>query len=386
MITSFTAATSSTSASAGRNCAGRATRLPQREPSSPPAVAAITSQGHDAGNSPSDPTWPSSPAAELTKINGADTAAAAFGSAQRKNKINGVKKIPPPTPINPEINPIDAPTRTITHPDGRRTSAPSAAGIKSRPAANKSAAATSQRNTSALNCQPPPRYAQGAATTAKGQNNRHAKCPARTKLVFVCTPNNPTGTANTEAEVLAFARALPEHVVGVFDEAYAEFLVNAPDLRPLIAEGRKIICLRTFSKIYGLASLRVGYGYGSAEMCALLNRVKQPFNVNAIAQAAALAALDDSDFAEKTARENRAGLADLVRGCEGLGLEVVRSVANFMLVRVGDGERVFNALQRRGVIVRPVRSYGLPEWVRITVGTPAQNARFISELAIATRV
>ena len=208
----------------------------------------------------------------------------------------------------------------------------------------------------------------------------------RTKLVFVCTPNNPTGTANTEAELLAFARALPEHVVGVFDEAYAEFLVNAPDLRPLIAEGRKIICLRTFSKIYGLASVRVGYGYGSAEMCALLNRVKQPFNVNAIAQAAALAALDDSDFAEKTARENRAGLADLVRGCEGLGLEVVRSVANFMLVRVGDGERVFQALQRRGVIVRPVRSYGLPEWVRITVGTPAQNARFLSELASATRV
>jgi histidinol-phosphate aminotransferase len=112
----------------------------------------------------------------------------------------------------------------------------------------------------------------------------------RTKLVFVCTPNNPTGTANTEAELLAFARALPEHVVGVFDEAYAEFLVNAPDLRPLIAEGRKLICLRTFSKIYGLAALRVGYGYGSAEMCALLNRVKQPFNVNAIAQVAALAA------------------------------------------------------------------------------------------------
>jgi histidinol-phosphate aminotransferase len=208
----------------------------------------------------------------------------------------------------------------------------------------------------------------------------------RTKLVFVCTPNNPTGTANTEAELLAFARALPEHVVAVFDEAYAEFLANAPDLRPLIAEERKVLCLRTFSKIYGLASLRVGYGYGSAEMCALLNRVRQPFNVNAIAQAAALAALDDCDFAEKTARENRTGLEALVRGCEVLGLEVVRSVANFMLVRVGDGARVFTALQLKGVIVRPVKSYGLPEWVRISVGTPAQNQRLISELADVTRV
>jgi histidinol-phosphate aminotransferase len=207
----------------------------------------------------------------------------------------------------------------------------------------------------------------------------------KTKLVFVCTPNNPTGTANTEEELLAFARALPEHVVAVFDEAYAEFLDKAPDLRPLIVEGRRVVCLRTFSKIYGLASLRIGYGYGSAEMCALLNRVRQPFNVNAIAQAAALAAMDDDAFAEKTAQGNREGLEVLVRGCEALGLEVVRSVANFMLVRVGDGARVFDALQRKGVIVRPVKSYGMPEWVRVTVGTPAQNERLLAELAVVTR-
>lgn len=222
-------------------------------------------------------------------------------------------------------------------------------------------------------------------------NHRHdlgkiaAAITPRTKLVFVCTPNNPTGTANTEEELLAFARALPEHVVAVFDEAYAEFLDKAPDLRPLIAEGRKVVCLRTFSKIYGLASLRIGYGYGSAEMCALLNRVRQPFNVNAIAQAAALAAMDDNAFAEKTAQGNRAGLDVLVRGCEALGLEVVRSVANFMLVRVGDGALVFDALQRKGVIVRPVKSYGMPEWVRVTVGTPAQNERLLAELAAVTR-
>lgn len=206
----------------------------------------------------------------------------------------------------------------------------------------------------------------------------------RTKLVFVCSPNNPTGTANTEAELLAFARALPEHVIGVFDEAYAEFVENAPDLRPLISEGRKVICLRTFSKIYGLASLRVGYGYGGAELCAWLNRVRQPFNVNAIAQAAAIAAMDDHVFAEKTARENRLGLTYLEEGCGALGLEMVPSVANFMLVRVGDGLRVFDVLQRRGLIVRPVKSYGLSEWIRITVGTREQNVRLLSALATAT--
>ncbi len=222
-------------------------------------------------------------------------------------------------------------------------------------------------------------------------NHRHdlariaAAITPRTKLVFVCSPNNPTGTANTEAELLAFARALPEHVVGVFDEAYAEFLEKAPDLRPLLTEGRKVVCLRTFSKIYGLASLRVGYGYGSAEVCALLNRVRQPFNVNAIAQAAAVAALDDDEFAGRCARENRAGLVQLEAGCRKLGLETVPSVANFMLVKVGDGGRVFEALQRRGVIVRPVKSYGMPEWVRVTVGTREQNERLLGELEAAIR-
>jgi len=207
----------------------------------------------------------------------------------------------------------------------------------------------------------------------------------RTKLVYVCSPNNPTGTANAEADLLAFARALPGHVVAVFDEAYAEFLERAPDLRPLIAEGRNIVCLRTFSKIYGLAALRVGYGLMHQDAAAMLNRVRQPFNVNAIAQAAAVAALDDVEFAAKTARENRAGLAQLERGCRALGLEIVPSVANFMLVKVGDGTRVFEALQRRGVIVRPVKSYGLPEWVRVTVGTREQNERFLAELKTLVR-
>ena len=205
----------------------------------------------------------------------------------------------------------------------------------------------------------------------------------KTRLVYVCSPNNPTGTANESAELLAFARALPEHVVAVFDEAYAEYVPNAPDLRPLIREGRKVICLRTFSKIYGLASLRVGYGYATADIIALLNRVRQPFNVNAIAQAAAVAALDDHAFTEKCLAENRSGLAQLEAGFRALGCEFVPSVANFIMVKVGDGGRVFDALQRRGVIVRPMKSYGMPEWVRITVGTKAQNERVLAELKAA---
>ncbi len=201
-----------------------------------------------------------------------------------------------------------------------------------------------------------------------------------TKLVFLPSPNNPTGTANTAEELIAFVRGLPAHVIFVYDEAYAEYVENPPDLRPLIAEGRKVICLRTFSKIYGLASLRVGYGYASAELVSLLNRVRQPFNVNAIGQAAAIAALDDKEFAQRCAEDNRAGLHQLEAGLRRLELEFVPSRANFLLVRVGEGLRVFDALQKSGVIVRPMRPYGMPEWLRITIGTPEQNARLLAEL------
>jgi histidinol-phosphate aminotransferase len=203
----------------------------------------------------------------------------------------------------------------------------------------------------------------------------------RTKLVFLASPNNPTGTTNPAADILAFARSLPEHVILVFDEAYAEYVDEAPDLRPLIAEGRKVICLRTFSKIFGLASLRIGYGYASRDLASLLQRVRQPFNVNAIALAAARAALDDAEWVERGRAENRAGLAQLAAGLADLGREFVPSEGNFLLVHVGDGLSVFQALQRKGVIVRPVASYGMPAWVRITVGTRAQNDRLLRELA-----
>lgn len=207
----------------------------------------------------------------------------------------------------------------------------------------------------------------------------------RTKLVCVCSPNNPTGTANDEAELIEFVRSVPDHVIIVLDEAYAEFLESPPDLRPLLQEHPNLICLRTFSKIYGLAALRVGYGYASRELCSLLNRVRQPFNANAIGQAAAVAALSDATFAAQAAAANRHGLQQLADGFRNLRLSFVPSVANFVLVEVGDGTRVFEYLQGRGVIVRPVKSYGLPKWVRVTVGTHEQNGRLLEELGRCIR-
>lgn len=204
---------------------------------------------------------------------------------------------------------------------------------------------------------------------------------SKTKLVFVASPNNPTGTVNSEIDLLNFIRNLPEHVIVAFDEAYAEYQIQAPDLRALIREGRKVICLRTFSKIYGLASLRVGYGYASAECIALLNRVRQPFNANAIAQAAAIAALEDTQFVQQCIADNSAGLKQLETGFRSLGLEFVPSAANFILVRVGQGAAIFNGLQQRGLIVRPLAPYKLPEWIRVTVGTRTQNERLLLELA-----
>jgi histidinol-phosphate aminotransferase len=207
----------------------------------------------------------------------------------------------------------------------------------------------------------------------------------RTKLVVVATPNNPTGTASGAAELTSFIRSLPGTVICVIDEAYADFAADPPDIRPLIREGRNVIGLRTFSKVYGLASLRVGYGYAGAELATLLDRVRQPFNVNAIAQAAAVAALDDGAFTRMCVEETRRGLRRLESGFAELGLEFVPSEANFILVKVGDGTRVFESLQRRGVIVRPVKSYGMPEWIRVTAGTPGQNERLLKELSAAVR-
>ena len=202
----------------------------------------------------------------------------------------------------------------------------------------------------------------------------------RTRLVFLGSPSNPVGTSNTSAEVEALVRSLPPHVILVFDEAYAEYLESAPDLRPLIAAGHKLICLRTFSKIYGLAALRVGYGYAAAELIAIVQRARQPFNVNAVAAAAATAALDDHEFVARCIRENRAGMTFLETALKKLGVEFVPGTGNFILIKVGDGMKVFSELQQRGIITRPVKPYGLPEWLRITIGTRAQNERLLTAL------
>jgi histidinol-phosphate aminotransferase len=200
----------------------------------------------------------------------------------------------------------------------------------------------------------------------------------RTRVVFLASPNNPTGTAHTEAELVAFANGLPEDVLCVFDQAYAEYQEQAPDLRPLIARGRPVLCTRTFSKIYGLAGLRVGYGYTRPDIAALLQRARAPFNINAVAQAAAVAALDDADFVRRSREMNRAGLQQLAAGFHELGLEFVPSEANFILVKVPDAAKAFDFLQARGTIVRPFGD--LPGHVRISVGTAPQNERCLANL------
>jgi histidinol-phosphate aminotransferase len=203
----------------------------------------------------------------------------------------------------------------------------------------------------------------------------------RTRLLFVASPNNPTGAANPESELIKLAENLPEQVIFCLDEAYAEYLDAAPDLRRQIEAGRKLICMRTFSKIYGLGGLRVGYAYGDPELIALLQRVRQPFNVNSVAQAAATAALEDHDFVKMCRRENEQGRELLCEGLQAMGIETFRGSANFVLSRVGDGMKVFQQLQESGIIVRPLAPYGMPEYVRITVGRPAENRRLLEAMS-----
>jgi histidinol-phosphate aminotransferase len=205
----------------------------------------------------------------------------------------------------------------------------------------------------------------------------------QTRIVFVANPNNPTGTVATGEELQRFVNAIPPHVVLAMDEAYIEFLDEPLDLVPEIRSGTKpnLLLMRTFSKIYGLAGLRLGYGIGHPELIAELEKIRQPFNINAVAQAAALAALDDTAHAEKTRAVNRRGLKLFARTFRKMGLEFVRSSANFILVKVGEGQRVFNEMQKLGVITRPMGGYSLPEWIRISVGTTKQNQRCLEALA-----
>ncbi len=202
----------------------------------------------------------------------------------------------------------------------------------------------------------------------------------RTRLVFIANPNNPTGTMVGQEAIDRFMDRVPEHVVVAFDEAYFEFLEVPLDTLKFVREGRNVCVLRTCSKIHGLAALRVGYGLASKPVAALLQKARQPFNVNAIAQAGALAALADAEHIERTRQVNRDGLAFYEAAFRQRGLEFVPSVANFLLVKVGDGDRVFAEMLKQGVIVRAMRGYKLPDWVRISIGTDAQNKRCLEVL------
>ena len=202
----------------------------------------------------------------------------------------------------------------------------------------------------------------------------------RTREVFIANPNNPTGTLLRQPAIDRFMERVPDHVVVVFDEAYHEFLDNAPDTLKFVREGRRVVVLRTFSKIQGLANLRIGYGMASKEIIDVLQKTRQPFNANGIAQAGALAGLQDDEHQRKTRELTTEGRAFLQSEFSRLGLEFVPSYANFVLVKVGDGRAVFQSLLREGIIVRDMNSYGLPEWIRVSIGTAEQNQRFVSEL------
>ena len=204
----------------------------------------------------------------------------------------------------------------------------------------------------------------------------------QTRVVFVANPNNPTGTVVSKQELLDFANQIPANVLLVVDEAYIEFLDDPADFVSEIRRGQKpnLLLMRTFSKIFGLAGLRLGYGIGNPELITALEKIRQPFNINSIAQAGALAALDDAEHMRRTRENNTRGLKLYTETFHTLGLEFVPSAGNFILVRVGEGQRVFEALQKLGVIVRPMGGYQLPEWIRISVGTPEENERCLRAL------
>jgi histidinol-phosphate aminotransferase len=207
-----------------------------------------------------------------------------------------------------------------------------------------------------------------------------------TRLVFIANPNNPTGTFIKADEIEAFLKQVPSNVVVVLDEAYNEYLAPEHQFESSqwVRKYPNLIVSRTFSKAYGLAGLRVGFAIAQPDVTDLMNRIRQPFNVNSLAQAAAIAALNDKEFLQKGAENNAQGYKQLTAAFDELGLEYVPSFGNFVLVRVGDddgaGARVNLALLKQGVIVRPVGAYGLPQWLRISIGLPQENATFIEAL------
>ena len=202
----------------------------------------------------------------------------------------------------------------------------------------------------------------------------------KTRLIFIANPNNPTGTLVGQDEIDRFIERVPENIVVVFDEAYFEYLDDPPDTLRFVRAGRNVAVLRTFSKIQGLASLRVGYGIARPELIQVLQKTRQPFNVNGLGQAAALASLEDEEHRRETKQVTDEGRAYLQKEFAAMNLRFVPSAANFVLVNVGDGTKIFRALLERRIIVRALKGYNLPQWIRISVGTMEQNQRCIAAL------
>jgi histidinol-phosphate aminotransferase len=208
---------------------------------------------------------------------------------------------------------------------------------------------------------------------------------ARTRAIFIANPNNPTGTLVPPGELERFLESVPREVLVVLDEAYREYLPEElrADSLAWLERFPNLVVTRTFSKIYGLAGLRVGYALASPAVADLLNRVRQPFNVNSLALAAAAAALADEDFVRRGYELNRSGMAQITGGLRRLGVEYIPSYGNFVSFRAGDAAAVYRRLLERGVIVRPIASYGMPEHLRVTIGLEAENERFLEALAQA---
>jgi histidinol-phosphate aminotransferase len=203
---------------------------------------------------------------------------------------------------------------------------------------------------------------------------------AKTRIIFIPNPNNPTGTLISQRDIDRFMSRIPNSIIVVFDEAYFEFLDDPPDTLRFVRDGRNVVVLRTFSKIHGLAGIRIGYAIAPPEMAEVLHKTRQPFNVNSIAHAGAIAALDDEAHLRETKRVIDEGRAYLQEQFAEMHVVFVPAVANFLMVNVGDGCAVFQKLLQRKIIVRPLKGYGLPEWVRISVGTMEQNRQLIAAL------
>ena len=205
----------------------------------------------------------------------------------------------------------------------------------------------------------------------------------KTKIIFIANPNNPTGTWVSKGELKAFLKSIPEDVIVVVDEAYFEYVdqENYQSALRYLHRFPNLIVTRTFSKVYGLANLRIGYAIASEEIAAYLNQVRQPFNVNGMAQVAALAALEDQEYLLKSLETNALGMAQLQMGVDALNLDYIPSVANFLTVHVGDkAADIYQALLRTGYIVRPLAGYGMSQYLRITIGTESQNQGLLTAL------